>query len=218
MRLGVAGALVALLLACAVHPVGAHQTGEAVEGDLRWLEEQAAAGDPEAWYRIGVIKERGIGMVPDPLGALEAYRAAAELGHPQAQLRLAQLLAAGLAGAADFAEARRWYAAAAEQGLPQAAYNLGLMAERGVGGPLDLPLAVEAYRQAVGGGIAEAAVQLALLHLGEALGEPDEITALAWLYKAELLGAAGAGELAAELSSKLTAAEQAEAFALSRTL
>ena len=77
---------------------------------------------------------------------------------------------------------------------------------------------MQSYRQAAAGGIGAAALQLALLYLGEGLGEPDPVTALAWLYKAETLGAAEAGTLAAELAGALTDVQRAEARALSRTL
>jgi len=203
------GALVALLMAVAA-PAAADEVG----GDLGWLEKQAAAGDAEAWYRIGIIKEHGIGLAADAEGALAAYRSAAELGHLEAQVRLAQLLGA----AGQLAEARRWYEAAAGQGHAAAAFNAGLFAETGSGGVVDLTAAVALYRQAVAGGVGQAAVQLGLLHYHGQLGAVDLIAALAWMAKAEAMGVAGAGAIAAEIGATATAEERAAAAALAQTL
>lgn len=202
-------ALLALLLALAA-PVAAEEVG----GDLAWLEKQAAAGDAEAWYRIGVIKEQGIGLPADAAGAVAAYRSAAWLGHVEAQVRLAQLLAE----AGDFAEARLWYETAAAQGHAAAAYNAGLFAETGTGGIADPATAADFYRQAAKAGIGRAAVQLALLHYSGALGTVDRVAALAWLAKAEALGVGDAGPIAAEIEATASDEERAAADALAQTL
>ncbi len=206
------GALVALVLAAA-GPAAA-KAADPVGGDLVWLEQQAAKGDAEAWYRIGIIKEQGIGIPVDTAGALEAYRSAATLGHVEAELRLAQLLAAG----GDFAEARLWYISAAAQGVAAAAYNAGLFEETGSGGPTDLAAAVAHYRQAVAGGIGQAATQLAQLYYGDKLGAPDRVTALAWISKAVALGAPGAAAIAQQIDADATAEERAAASELAKTL
>lgn len=204
------GALVALVLA--LNPPAA--VASDVAGDLAWLEKQAAAGDAEAWFRIGMIKEQGIGLAPDPEGALAAYRSAAWLDHRAAQLRLAQLLA----GAGQFEEARLWYETAAGRGDAAAAYNAGLFAETGTGGPSDAQAAADFYRQAARGGVGQAALQLALLHLGERLGPPDRVAALAWLAKAESLGVAEARTLAEAVAADASGEERDAAAALAKTL
>ena len=107
-------AVLALLLFATTFPPAAVQSAET---DLKWLQRLAEQGDAEAWYRIGVIKEQGIGMLADPAGAVKAFTKAAELGHAKAQFRLAQLLAAGTSGMLDLGGARRWYGEAAKQGI-----------------------------------------------------------------------------------------------------
>jgi TPR repeat protein len=203
------GALVALLLAV-VAPAAADEVG----GDLAWLEKQAAAGDAEAWYRIGVIKEQGIGLPADAAGAVAAYRSAAGLGHAEAQVRLAQLLAE----AGQFEEARLWYETAAAQGHAAAAYNAGLFAETGTGGVVDPAAAADFYKQAAKAGIGQAAVQLALLHYHGALGTVDRVAALAWMAKAQALGVGGAAAIAAAIEAEATAEERAAAAELAKTL
>lgn len=208
------GALVALAISALATAGATIAAAEEVGGDLLWLEKQAAAGDAEAWYRIGVIKEQGIGIAPDREGAVAAYRSAAWLGHLEAQLRLAQLLAE--AGA--FEEARLWYETAAARGNAAAAYNAGLFAETGTGGLADAVAAADFYRQAARGGVGQAALQLALLHLGDRLGGPDRVAALAWLAKAESLGVAEAAAIAAQVSAEASEEERAAAAALAKTL
>jgi len=209
------GAVVAFLIFATAWPAAA----ESVETDLKWLERLAEAGDAEAWYRIGVIKEQGIGMLADPAGAVRAFRKAAELGHAKAQFRLAQMLAAGIGGVLDKGGARHWYGEAARQGIAEAAYNAGLFAETGQGGPIDLSEAEAFYRQAAAAGLPQAAERLALLHLdGRLGGTPDPVAALAWLMKAAALGSADAGFLARLLAEEMTAEQQAAAKAMAERL
>jgi hypothetical protein len=209
------GAVLAFLLLATAWPAVA----ESVETDLKWLERQAEAGDPEAWYRIGVIKEQGIGMLADPAGAVRAFRKAAELGHAKAQFRLAQMLAAGIGGVLDKGGARHWYGEAARQGIAEAAYNAGLYAELGIGGPLDLGEAEVFYRQAASAGLAEAALRMGLLFLKVPFVDlPDFTNALAWLLKAEALGSEEAGLLARELEGQMTPAQLSAAQDILRSL
>ncbi|HKY94479.1 MAG TPA: tetratricopeptide repeat protein [Kiloniellales bacterium] len=192
---------------------------QAAETDLKWLQRLAEQGDAEAWYRIGVIKEQGIGMQADPRGAVRAFTKAAELGHAKAQFRLAQLLAAGIGGVLDLGGARYWYGEAAKQGIAAAAYNAGLFAETGIGGPVDMAAAEAFYRGASAGGIAAAAERLGLLHLdGRLGGAPDPVTALAWLMKAAALGSEASAALARDLAKQMTKEQLAAARAMAETL
>ena len=216
MGLAKASAVLAFLLIASLWTPAAVQSAET---DLKWLQRLAEEGDAEAWYRIGVIKEQGIGMQADPLGAVKAFTKAAELGHAKAQFRLAQLLAAGIGGVLDLGGARHWYGEAAKQGIAEAAYNAGLFAETGVGGPEDLPAAEALYRQAAAAGIALAAERLGLLHLdGRLGGTPDPVTALAWLMKAAALGSEDSAVLARDLAKQLTSEQQAAAQRMLSTL
>lgn len=208
--------VLALVLCATFWPPAAVQ---AADTDLKWLQSLADQGDAEAWYRIGVIKEQGIGMQADALGAVKAFTKAAELGHAKAQFRLAQMLAAGYGGVLDKGGARHWYGEAAKQGIAEAAYNAGLFAETGVGGPEDMPEAEAFYRQAAAAGIGAAAERLGMLHLdGRLGGAPDTVTALAWLMKAAALGEEDSAALAHDLAKQMTSEQQAAAKALAATL
>lgn len=207
------GALAALVLAAAV-PAAA-KAADPVAGDLVWLEQLAAKGDAEAWYRIGIIKEQGIGIPPDTAGAIEAYRQAAEAGHAEAQFRLAQLLDRS---GGDPALARYWYQSAAAQGIAAAAFNAALYEETGTGGPVNLTAALDHYRQAAAGGIGQAAAQIALLYASGRLGEPDLVRALAWITKAVEMGTPGAAAIAKDLEATASAEERAAAAELAKSL
>ena len=75
---------------------------------LSWYQEQAAAGNVEAQYRLAVIFERGVGIDADLAESRRWYRAAAEQGHPTAQFRVAGMLQSGRGGPADLTAAARW--------------------------------------------------------------------------------------------------------------
>lgn len=209
MAVGKTGAWLALMLALGLP--GAAEAKTPVAGDLAWLRALAERGDGEAWYRIAVIKERGLDGMRDPTGAFAAYEMGAEIGNAESQVRLAQLLA----DAGELEAARKWFAAAAAQEVAAAAYNLALFEETGSGGPQDLAAAEVHYRQAAADGLPAAALQLALLYRSGRLGEADSIAALAWIQRAEALGAEEAVALASEWSAEASEAERAAAQRLS---
>lgn len=190
---------------------------ETVQGDVGWLQKQAAAGDAEAWYRLGLIHEQGSGVPEDPAAARAAFTEAARLGHASAQFRLAQMLSQS-DDPGDLAEARHWYGAAAAQGVAAAAFNAALFEENGIGGEIDLPAAALHYEQAARGGIGAAAVQLALLYYSGRLGPADPIVGLAWMMKAASLGLEDAQSMAQDLAMALSAEQVAQAAALAATL
>jgi hypothetical protein len=62
------------------------------------------------------MKEHGLGLDRDPVGALDAYRQAARQGDPKAQSNLGRLLHNGMGVPADRTEAYYWLRASADQG------------------------------------------------------------------------------------------------------
>lgn len=163
---------------------------------VSWYERLAERGDAEAQLRLGLLYEEGVGVEADPAAARRWYGAAAEQGDLRAQWRLARLL-----HSEDPIVAAQWYRAAAEQGSAEAAFNLALMTENGQGVELDLAAAAALYEQAFAAGLAEAALNRGLLALKG--GEPDPVTALAWLLRAERAGVAQAAAAAAVVAADL---------------
>lgn len=174
---------------------------------VNWYERLAERGDAEAQLRLGLLYEEGVGVEPDPAAARRWYAAAAEQGDQRAQWRLARLLRSE-----DPVAAAQWYRAAAQQGSAEAAFNLAVMTENGQGVALDLEAAAELYERAFAGGLAEAALNRGLLALKGV--DPDAVTALAWLLRAEAAGVTQADAVAAAVAADLDEEQRRAAEAL----
>lgn len=173
---------------------------------VSWYQRLAERGDAEAQLRLGLLLERGIDGEPDIIEAQRWYRAAAEQGHPRAQFLLARLLQQE-----DPEAAVNWFAAAAEAGIPEAAFNLALMKENGLGVELDLDAAAALYEQAFAEGLGNAALNRGLLALKGS--DPDPVTALAWLLRAQAAGVPEAAQAAEAIASGLSEEERKRAAA-----
>lgn len=86
-----------------------------------WAQRAAEAGHVWSQNLIGTMKEHGLGLARDPVGAREFYQRAAEQGNAKAQASLGQLLHNGIGGAADRLGAYYWLKAGAGQGEVTAA-------------------------------------------------------------------------------------------------
>lgn len=115
----------------------------------RWLRKAAAAGLPEAQYRLGRLYALGeAGVRQAPKTAAEWYRRAARQGHASAQRSLASMYRAGKELDHNQAAAARWYLAAARAGDARAQHIVAGMYESGDGFASDLRLAAHWYEQA----------------------------------------------------------------------
>jgi len=122
------------ILALGLAACGGQETPEQKFAEMA---KKAAAGDVLAWYRLGFMHERGIGVAPDKFQASVCYRKAAEKGQCQAQYRLGSLYYHGLGVPRDLPQAAEWYKKAAEQGYSPAQAALGNMYLEGEGVPQD---------------------------------------------------------------------------------
>lgn len=103
-------------------------------------EKKAVGGDVLAWYSLGLMYERGVGVAQDKCQAALCYRKAAEKGQVEAQYRLGSLYyhGQGVQGVSrDVEQAAEWYKQAAEQGYTPAQAALGNMYLSGEGVPRD---------------------------------------------------------------------------------
>ena len=131
------------------------------------LAELVQGDDPQAWYLLAELLERGEGGPPDPAGATLYYRVAAEAGHTGAQLAFAQSALTGQGTREDIATALHWFARAAASGEPEGAHQLGLLYARGEHLPLDLHEAARWWQSAGRMGHGPS-----LLYLGHLFSEP----------------------------------------------
>src|SRR6266581_1857233 len=100
--------------------------GEAVQREVAvQLGKAAEAGLPAALYLLGVMSERGLGVIRNEGAAAEFYRRAAEKGHRSGQARWGKALMQGTGVDANRSEGETWLRQAALAGDPEAAAALG---------------------------------------------------------------------------------------------
>jgi hypothetical protein len=94
---------------------------------LAGFKKLADQGNADAQYILGVMYERGKGVLKDPEQAAAWHRKAAEKGISNAQFNLAAMYAEGRGVPKDDQQAMAWYRKAAEQGDAEAQFSLGQM-------------------------------------------------------------------------------------------
>jgi hypothetical protein len=104
---------------------------------MRAFERAEAAGDPQAFYNLGVAHAEGRAVPRDPVRAVAYYRRGAAAGNALAAFNLAQAYRKGEGAPQDFAEAARWYERAAKRGDYRAGNELGILYVEGRGVPRD---------------------------------------------------------------------------------
>jgi TPR repeat protein len=108
----------------------------------------AERGDAEARYRIAVMAQNGLGMLPNPLLAYSYMKSAAEAGMGIAQHGLAFMYMQGECTDKNPAKAVAWFQKAADQGLIGSLTTLAMMYESGEGVEKDPEEARRLYRLA----------------------------------------------------------------------
>jgi TPR repeat protein len=131
---------------------------------LKEIKPLAETGNVDAQYNLGVMYDKGLGVIRNANEAIKWYRKAAEKGQPAAQFNLGILYQHGESGDPDSAEAARWFQKAADQGIVEAQYSLGVMYHRGEGVPQDYQQALRRYRQAGKRGYAAALYNLSVMY------------------------------------------------------
>ena len=100
---------------------------------LREWKPLAEQGHAVAQYNLGVMFEKGLGVLKDYKTAVKWWKLAAEQGSADAQYNLGQMYRKGLGVLKDYKTAVKWYRLAAEQGIADAQGNLGVMYGMGQG-------------------------------------------------------------------------------------
>ena len=112
--------------------LAAYERGDYATALLEWrpLAEQ---GDAGAQYNLGVMYDKGRGVVQDYGQAVKWYHRAAEQGDADAQTNLGRMYGTGRGVPQNYGQAVEWYRLAADQGYAMAQYNLGVMYGNGRG-------------------------------------------------------------------------------------
>ncbi len=159
------------------------------------LEPEAEAGDAEAQYYMGTLRQHGAGVPKDYGAALEWYRRAATQGHTGAQFAIGLLYHDGAGGGAiprDPVQAAGWLKSAAEGGNAMAQHLLGRMYRLGRGVPKDEALAVKWSLSAAQRGVPGAQFEIGLLITSRKHDRAEAVAAFAWFLLADRAGHPGA--------------------------
>lgn len=108
----------------------------------------AERGNPDAQYRMAIMAQNGLGMLPNPLLAFSYMKRAAEAGLALAQHGLGFMYMEGECTDKNPQKAVAWFTKAAEQGLAGSLTTLAMMYEQGHGVDQDLEEANRLYRLA----------------------------------------------------------------------
>ena len=132
------------------------------------------------------------------------------MAHSRAKT-LGLLYANGQGVPKDDAQARQWYEKAANQEHADAQVNLGSLYDYGRGGPQDFRMAVRWYRRSAYQGNDLAQRRFGLLYeRGDGVPK-DYVQAVMWYILAELGGHRDAARERADIESKMTPGQSAEA-------
>ena len=101
--------------------------------EIEALRRDAARGNAEAQYNLGVCYMDGNGIAKDMTEAVKWFRKASEQGLAKAQLNLGICYEEGWGVAKNMTEAVKWYRKAADQGLAQAQLGIGACYANGWG-------------------------------------------------------------------------------------
>jgi len=129
-KAGNQGHALALLELARLHPF---ETKEAFKTYIK----AADLGLPEAQLSLGIIYDKGMGIVQDFEKAFYWYQKAADQGDSTAYYYLGFLYHEGRGVEQDYEKARKLYEKAVKWEVPQAQFNLGTMHLRGEGGPVN---------------------------------------------------------------------------------
>ena len=168
----------------------------------------AAAGNPEAQFRLGVMYGNGDGVALDHQQARTWFEKAAAQGHQSALITLAWMYANGTGVEVDEDRARDLYLKAAELGSAKAQYVVGTMYRFAqYGAKRDIPTAVQWYLKAADQGMATAQFALGkMLMEGKGVMQ-DDAAALQWLSLAHVNGSKRAEDYVKHLIKRMDPAE-----------
>ena len=134
-------------------------SGNYTRAFILWLP-LAEAGEIEAQFGLGLLYERGRGVLRDIEAAASWYARAAEQGSMRAQTQLGGMYARGDGVPEDWSRAIAWWRRAEAQGSMRAMFHLGLAYQYGSGVERDMARAILWYGQAAALGFRLAARQI----------------------------------------------------------
>ena len=114
---------------------------------FHWFRKAADQDHLDAQYNLGIMYDKGQGVLRDEKQAFYWYQKAANQGDAKAQYNLGVMYASGLGVLKDMKQAVHWFQKAADQGFTRAQFNLGEMNRLGEGVLKDYKQAVFWYKK-----------------------------------------------------------------------
>ncbi|WP_417513855.1 tetratricopeptide repeat protein [Minwuia sp.] len=153
------------------------------------LEPEAAKGDPDALYMLGLAYRDGKGVAKDPVKSLTSFEKAASRGQAQAAYLAAQAYGRGQPGVApDPKKATAYMRIAADGGIADAQNQMALAYRSGIGVPVNDKIATGYFERAAEQGIVGAVVETAESY-ETGRGVPvDPVWAMRWHERAAQYG------------------------------
>jgi len=134
--------------------------------------------NPQAFFLLGKMYERGDGVERSEVTAIDFYQRASLLGSEAAEQRLTQLQNGENSVVLD------WYLESAWDGDVESEFNLGYLYETGMGVKIDETLALQWYEEAANQQHADAQLRLGMMLIVGAGIESDVGSGLRWINKA----------------------------------
>lgn len=180
------------------------------------LERQAALGDIDAQYQLGVVYAEGQLVPGDPTRAEQWYLAAAGQGHRDSQSWLCASLLVDQGRPEKLADAAGWCERASDQGDAEAAFRLANLYAKGEGVERDRAAANRLYQAAAEAGHSQAQIIVGLDYADDGNIPIDLVQAYRWLTVVSASDTPGRDltdvvELREHLKTRLTADQLVEA-------
>ncbi|MFH1531656.1 MAG: SEL1-like repeat protein [Pseudomonadota bacterium] len=160
-----------------VEPEETMPTGALPALDLKKITDGCRDGDAQSCLTLGMIKDQGVGVAPDPRSAISLYRRACSGGELLACYSLGVLLETGRGVDMDVVEAAAVYEAACKMDDARSCSNLGYLLELGDGVEEDPDRAAALYRKACKGGAMVGCNNLGVAYEEGLILEPDIVRA-----------------------------------------
>ena len=196
--------------------LAAYEDGDYATAAKEWTP-LAEAVNSDTQFKLGLMYERGNGVLQDFAEAARLYRLAANQGHDNAQYFLGNLYDKGLGVPEDFTLAIKWYTLAAEQENLIAQVRLSIMYTFADGVPADLTKALKWSRLAAKNGSSSAQTNLGLIYEYsniDLIGK--NAMAHMWYNVASANGSKEAAEWRDEIAGQMTNADISKAQQMAR--
>lgn len=153
-----------------------------------WLQEEAAGGNTEACYHLGMLYNISEEFGIDPKASVPWFKKASDGGHQEAMFTMAMMYYDGKLVPLNREESARLLSLIDSKTLPRASEVLGLMTLAGEGTPKDVGKGLSLLEVAARNGRAPAAAMIGQIYLAGEIVSKDEHKALEWFLKAGEMG------------------------------